>query len=243
VSELRSTYSTVTTFSSSAVARAAGVLYLIIIVSGLFSELFVRARLIVDGDVGATAAHILASMSLFRSGFAADTVMLLSDVAIAVLLYVLLRPVNGTLSLLAAAFRLTQASILGLNLLFYYSASVVLNSTAQVGIFTDEQLQSLATLLLNMHSHGYDLGLIFFAASNFILGYLIARSKCTTTVLGYGLVAAAFVYLTGSSIRFLAPHLLPVFEPVYAIAFVAEVAFALWLLTRRDTVRIACAGR
>ncbi len=91
-------------------------LYLVIIASGLLSELFVRARLFVDGDVAATAANILASISLFRIGFVTDSTMLLSDVAIAVFFYVLLRPANGTLSLMAAAFRLTQASILGLNL-------------------------------------------------------------------------------------------------------------------------------
>lgn len=224
---------------SPAVARAAGVLYLAIIATGLFSELFVRARLIEFGDVGVTVANILASMSLFRAGFVADTIMLLSDVAVAMLLYVLLRPVNGTLSLLAAAFRLTHASILALNLLFYYAASLVLSSTANDVLINTEQSQTLAALFLDMHSHGYDLALIFFAASNVLLGYLIVRSKFAPAVLGYSLAAAAFVYLTGSSIRFLAPKLMPVFEPAYAIALVAELAFALWLLRKRSGVSAA----
>ena len=205
---------------------------MIVIASGLFSELFIRARLIVDGDASATAANILASMWLFRAGFVADTIMLLSDVAIAILLYVLLRPVNGTLTLLAARFRLTQASILGLNLLFYYAASLVLTSAENDAVVDIEQSQAMAALFLNMHSHGYDLGLIFFAVSNVLLGYLIVKSRFSPAVLGYGLIAAAFVYLTGSSIRFLAPDVMPVFEPVCAIALVAELAFALWLLTR-----------
>ena len=197
----------------------------------LFGELFVRSRLIVEGDAGATAANILASMSLFRVGFVADATMLLSDVALAVLLYVLLRPVDRTLSLLAAAFRLTQASILGLNLLFYHAASLVLTNTSLEALFGAQQSQALATLFLNLHSHGYDLGLIFFAASNFILGYLIVKSRSSPTLLGCGLIAAAIVYLTGSFVRFLAPNLMPVIEPAYAIPLVAELVFALWLLT------------
>jgi hypothetical protein len=42
-------------------ARVAGLLYLIIIVFGIFSEVFVRSSLIVAGDATATATNILAS--------------------------------------------------------------------------------------------------------------------------------------------------------------------------------------
>jgi hypothetical protein len=41
-------------------------------------------------------------------GFLADSIMFLSDVALAVLLFVLLKPVNKTLALIALCFRLTQ---------------------------------------------------------------------------------------------------------------------------------------
>ena len=70
-----------------------------IIVFGLFSEVFVRASLIVPGDAAATADNILASEGLFRVGFVGDAIVLLSDVAIAVLFYVLLGPVSQTLAL------------------------------------------------------------------------------------------------------------------------------------------------
>ena len=63
-------------------ARIAGLLYLIIIVFGIFSEVFIRSRLIEPGDATATVSNILASTSLFRFGFVADSIMLLSDVAI-----------------------------------------------------------------------------------------------------------------------------------------------------------------
>ncbi|MCB9047769.1 MAG: DUF4386 family protein, partial [Chitinophagales bacterium] len=36
----------------------AGILYLVIIISGLFSELFVRSALIIPGDATATAHNI-----------------------------------------------------------------------------------------------------------------------------------------------------------------------------------------
>jgi hypothetical protein len=46
-------------------ARIAGVLYLIIIVAASFAELFVRGRLVVGGDAGATATNILAHEPLY----------------------------------------------------------------------------------------------------------------------------------------------------------------------------------
>jgi len=211
-------------------ARVAGVLYIVIIVSGIFSEVFVRSNLIVAGDATATAANIMASQSLFRIGFTADALMLLCDVVVAVLLYILLKPVNKTLSMTAAAFRLTQAAILGFNLLNYYAALLLLHGTWYAGAFGSDQQNALALLLLEMHSHGYDLGLLFFALSNLILGYLIIRSDYIPRILGYGLMAAAVVYFSGSVARFLIPEILFFITPLYIIPFVAELSFSLWLL-------------
>ena len=218
-------------------ARLTGALYLIIILSGIFSEVFVRSNLIVTGDASATAANIMASQSLFRIGFAADTLMLLSDVAVAVLLYVLLEPVSKTLSLTAAAFRLTQAAILGFNLLNYYAALLMLKSSGYTAAFETDKLNEQVMFFLQMHSHGYDLGLLFFALSNLILGYLIMRSDYIPSILGYGLIAAAIVYLSGSLTRFLIPESLSLITPLYIIPLAAELSFSLWLLFKGEKIQ------
>ena len=221
-----------------AYARFAGLLYLIIIACGIFSEVFVRSSLIVAGDATATATNILASKTLFRIGFAADSIMLWSDVAIAVLFYVLLKPVSKTLALTAAAFRLTQAAILGLNLLNYYAALLVLGGGGYATAFQTDQLYALVMLFLDMHSHGYDLGLLFFGLSNLILGYLVIKSDYFPGVLGYGLIAAALVYLTGSLTLFLFPDYISLIKPIYIVPLIAELSFCLWLLAKgvRDRV-------
>lgn len=208
----------------------AGLLYLVIIVSGISSEVFIRSGLIVAGDAAATAGNILASEWLFRVGFAADSIMLLCDVAIAILFYVLLKPVNKTLALMAAAFRLTQAAVLGFNLLNYYAALLLLKGAAYAAGFEAGELRALAMLFLEMHSHGYDLGLLFFALSSLILGYLVIKSDYFPGILGYGLMAAGVVYLAGSFTRFLYPDYAPNFAPVYIVPLIAELSFCLWLL-------------
>jgi hypothetical protein len=208
------------------------VLYLIIIVFGIFSEGFIRSSLLVTGDAAATASNILASQGLFRLGFVADIFMLLSDVAIAVIFYVLLKPVSKTLALMAAAFRLTQAAILSFNLLNYYAALLLLTGTGYTTAFQQNQLNELAMLFLDMHSHGYDLALLFFSLSNFILGYLVIRSALFPAILGYGLIAAAMVYLTGSFSHFLIPDYMSIIEPLYIVPLITELSFCLWLLVK-----------
>jgi len=219
-----------------ATARVAGVLYLVIIVLGLFTELYVRGRLIVPDDPGATAAAILGAQGLFRLGFLTDSLVFLSDAAVAVLFYVLLKPVNVTLALAAAAFRLTQTSVLALNLLNQHAALIVLTGGAYTGL-TSEERDGLAYLMLDRHGYGYDLGLLFFGVHCLLLGLLIARSKLFPKLLGVLLTGASFAYLVGSYTRFLFPSHVDTVAPIYVLAIVAEVAMCAWLLVKGIDVR------
>jgi Domain of unknown function (DUF4386) len=213
-------------------ARAAGALYLVIIACGVFGEVFVRAALVVPGDAAATAGNILESEGLFRLGFAADSLMVLSDVALAVLLYVLLRAVSPTLALMAAAFRLVQSAVIAANLLNHHATLLVLGGTDAPDALQAGQRQALALLFLNLQSHGYDLALIFFGISSLLVGYLVYRAPYLPRALGLLLVAAGLVYLAGSYLRFLAPAHAALFAPAYLVPLVAESGFCLWLLLR-----------
>jgi hypothetical protein len=213
-------------------ARAAGVLYLVIIVFGLWSELAVRGGLVVPGDAAATAENILANETLFRLGFAADSVMALSDAALAILLFVLLRPVNAMLALMAAAFRLLQTAVIGVNLLNQYAALLILGDAGTTTALGSDQAEALALFFLDAQSHGYDLGLIFFGVNSLLTGWLVWRAAFLPRALGALLIVAGVVYLTGSYLLFLSPSAYEVFQPAYALCLLGELAFCLWLLVR-----------
>ena len=53
-------------------ARVAGFIYLFAMASGIFSQSFVLDRLLVNGDLVATAHNIVAAEGLFRLGIAVD---------------------------------------------------------------------------------------------------------------------------------------------------------------------------
>jgi hypothetical protein len=217
-------------------ARAAGLGYLVIIVSGIFAEFFVRSSLIVPGDPAATAQNILGSELLFRSGLASEFLMLIADVAVALALYVVFRGVNKGLALLAAFFRLTHASIVGANLLNMYTPLLLLGNAGGLAAFPEGQRQALALLLLEAHGFGYAIGLVFFGVYCWILGYLVLKSGYVPRVLGLLLLVAGSGYLIDSFGRALLSNYAD-FETLLGMvvllpAFVSELSFTLWLLVK-----------
>lgn len=203
-------------------ARAAGALYVAIVVLGLTSELVLRGPLVVPGDAAATAAAIAAGEAVFRAGLVADLAMVICDVALAVLLFVLLRPAGPVLALIAGAFRLVQAAVI--------SASLLALVLALRFATAAEPRPDLALAFAELHATGYDLGLAFFAIASLAVGVLILRSGLVPRLIG-GLVAgAALVYAAGSVLAIAAPAWLPAFQTAYLLPVVAETALALWLL-------------
>ena len=213
-------------------ARVTGILYLIIILSGLFSELVVRSKLIDWSDAQATAHNIADNTFLFRLGFVSDLIMVMSDVAVALLFYLLLKPVNKGLSLLAAFFRLAQATIIGLNLLNYFMP-VLLLKNAIPNNFSSEQISSLSLLFLNAHSYGYLISGVFFGISCIILGYLIYKAAYFPKWLGGLVVAAGISYLIDCLVNFLFPECSADSEMlVMTVAVVSELSLCLYLLIK-----------
>lgn len=222
-------------------ARVAGALYLIVIVCAGFAEGYVRTGLIVPGDTATTVDNIASSEGLYRIGFASDLVAFLCDVAISVLLYVLLRPVSKTLSLLAAAFRLiAHPAIASVNLLNHFMVLLLVREGADGTGLAAEQVQALTTLFVEAHGIGYLIGGAFFGVHLLLLGYLVYRAAYLPQLLGILLTLAAAGYLVESFGNFLAPSYEAVYVWIVAVpAAVAEVSLALWLVVKGvDTDRL-----
>ncbi|MGI9072684.1 MAG: DUF4386 domain-containing protein [Bryobacteraceae bacterium] len=213
-------------------ARIGGMLYLIIILAGLLGEVFVRGNLIVAGDAAATAQKIMASELLFRSGIVGDLIMHVCDVPLILIFYVLLRPVNKDLSLLAAFFNLVQTAILGANKLNLVTVLLLLRG-ADYKVFEPHQLEALASLSLALHEYGFGIGLIFFGVRCLVVGYLISRSGYFPKSLGVLQVIAGLCYLINSLALLLAPTLANKMFPVILFpAFIGELSMGVWLLVK-----------
>ena len=213
-------------------ARTAGALYAVIIACGIGAEVALRGRLIDYASAASTAEAIRNGAGAFRAAFAADIVMAISDAALAVLLYLLLRATAPGMALAAMVFRLVQTVLIGAGLLMLWGAFLLLSSAQDLGGLATGQTEGIALMLLNLHAHGYDLGLIFFGINSVLTGLLLRLSGLLPGWVGAGLVVAGAVYLAGSSIRFFAPDLMEAFAPAYGLCVLAEGAVRLGLLLK-----------
>ena len=212
-------------------ARIGGVLYLIIIAAGMIDELFVRGALVVSGDAAATAHNILASRYLWRAGIAGDLLMHVCDVGLMVVIYVLLRPVNRNLAMLAILLNLVQTAVLVADQLNLVLPLFLLADARYLKAFTPEQLQALSYLAIRLHDYGFAFGLIFFGFECLVVGYLIARSRYLPRTIGVLMQIAGVCYLVNSFAMLLYPPIGSKLFPVIMLPpFVAESSLALWLL-------------
>ena len=219
--------------SPSAYARIAGVLYLVITVAAIFAHMVIPEQFIVSGDAAATAANIAANETAFRLGaVGSELIILLSEIVLAVVLYVLLKPVNKTLSLVAAVSRLAMTTIHGLNLLNYYFVFQLLNGAEFTAVFSPDQVNALVTLFLDAHSIGFTIGIAFLVPHVLILGYLIYQSGYFPKVLGILFMAAGVGYLVDSMGLLLVSGYTTTPGLIAAVIAIAEIAFPLWLLVK-----------
>lgn len=214
-------------------ARFAGVAYLLIIVLGIFGEAYVRGTLVVGGDAAATARNILDAEFLWRLGIAGDLLMHVLDVPLIVFFYLLLRPVNQPLALLATAFNVVQTCVLASNKLTLVAALYVLESSAFAGARGDAE--ALAYVATGLHDYGFGIGLIFFGLACLARGYLLYVSGYVPRALGVLLGLAGIAYLLNSFALLLSPTLASMLFPAVLLpSLVGELALTLWLLFTND---------
>jgi hypothetical protein len=218
-------------------ARIGGALYLVVIVTAFFAELFVRSSLIVSNDPALTAHNLLASERLYRFAGMADLVNVSCDIGVAIILYDLLKPVQQIIALAAAAFRIAFDVGLAAATAFHFAPLYLLKGPTHTAAFPPNQVQDLAYSMLQVHNLGYNLFLIFFAVHLLLIGYLIIRSTFLPSVLGAFLVLTAACYVANTFLHLVYPEV-PTSFFLLLPGLISEFSIAGWLLIRGvDIVR------
>lgn len=213
-------------------ARIAGVLYLMVIIFGIFAEVGVRSSLIVSGDAATTARNIMGNETLFRIGFMSDLIMMACYLLLAFTLYVLLKPANNNLSLLFVLFTLASVAIMSINMLNQFAALLILSGVDYLTVFSADQLQALAMLFLDLRKYGYFIAQIFFGLWLLPLGYIGMKSGYFPRILGILLILASFGHLIQYFQVFLFPDYEAITYPGLAIATIGEFSLCFWLLIK-----------
>src|SRR5437667_8842167 len=120
-------------------ARVAGLTCLFTMAIVVFANFGIHERLIVAGNPAATAQNIIAHETLFRIGIACGLIYPVGLVVLLTALYVILKPVNRNLALLATFWRLVYALMWVLMTLNLFEALRLLSGADYLRAFEAER--------------------------------------------------------------------------------------------------------
>jgi Domain of unknown function (DUF4386) len=198
-----------------------------------FAEFYVRQRLVVPKDAGATATNLIAHEALFRLGIVAFLVVIILDVVVAWGLYVLLKPVSRSVSVLMAWARLVFAVLFAVALVNLLSAVHLVTDPTYRAAFEPTQRNAQMMASLHAFSTGWAVALVFFGIHLILIGYLALKSGYMPNLVGILLVLAGLGYAADSFILFLVPDYV---ATAALFTFVGELVLALWLVIRGKTI-------
>ena len=213
-------------------ARLAGLLFLIAMVTGLFAEFFVRfpSTLIVSGDVTKTASNIMANERLYRIGIANNIITFAIDVALIWALYVLLKPVNRNLALLAVFFRLVETTIACVAIINYYVAMQFVSDADHLKAFDSQQLQALS-IMHNTYALTFIVVAIFLGLGSTIFNYLLFKSGYIPKVLAaWGIFSSLLLLISQFAIVIFPEVEKTIIPACYGPIAIDEIALGFWLL-------------
>ena len=219
-------------FSNKRVARFAGFLYLLVVVNGIFSILYVPSQLIVWDDAAITLTNITENEFLFRMGIVSGLICYISFLLLPLALYKLLEFVNRDVALLMVFLVVASVPVSYLNLVNKLDVLSLTSNAEYLKALDASQLQFQMMSLLESYSNGVLIALIFWGLWLFPFGYLVFKSKILPRFFGICLMLGCFGYLIDFAGVFFFPDYGKTLVPtiVGIPASIGEIGICFWLL-------------
>jgi hypothetical protein len=220
--------------TQSKAARLAGLLYLVAMATGLFAEFYVHfpSTLIISGDVAKTSSNIMANEQLYRIGIANNLITFAIDVVLIWALYVLLKPVNRNLALLAVFFRLVETTIACVAIIISYVAMQFVSDADHSKAFDTNQIQSLSVLHVT-YALSFVVVAIFLGLGSTIFNYLLFKSRYIPKALAAWGIFASLLLLMSQFPIIIFPAIEKIIIPAcYGPIAIDEIALGFWLLIK-----------
>ena len=209
-------------------ARLAGLLYLVVILTGMFSLAYVPSRLIFPDDPAKTLEAIAANGLLFRSSIAASLLCYLAFLALPVVLYRLLRSVNEWKARWMLLLAVVSVPISLLNLQHRFDILALTDqSTLPV-----QEVQNRLMDHLRLYGSGITIVKLFWGLWLLPLGLLIYRLSPVSKIIGVLLMLGCAGYVGSVFLGTLVPGFNNYSFAGYITlpAAAGEIGTCLWLL-------------
>jgi len=219
--------------STKTTARQAGVLYLLLAITGPFNDIYVPNAFIVAGDATATLRKIAAAELTYRLGIFSGLVAHVIFLFLVSSLYNLLKDVDKKNARLMVMLVLVGVAV-GVANLFNEIVPLILSSGAGfLSVFSKPQLDALALGFLRLRSSGTYLAMAFWGLWLLPFGILVIKSGFIPKLLGILLIVGCFAYLAVSFTAIVFPARAPVVSQVMLPLFaVGELSMIVWLLVK-----------
>ncbi|MDF9798691.1 hypothetical protein OKW21_003954 [Catalinimonas alkaloidigena] len=214
-------------------ALIAGLGLLIMVFAAPVSEFYIFQKLISE-DPAETSSNIINHKGLFTTGIFLHLLTLISDVVVAWALYIFLKPVHKSLSLLTAWFRLiyTAMYLIALINLIKVLNYVALNE--QANMIMPTQLDQSISLFVSAFRMEWSFALMVFGIYLILLGYLVFKADYVPKIYGILLLLAGLGYFLDTLRAFFLPDL----NTSYLMfTFFGELVFMVWLLVKGVKVK------
>lgn len=213
-------------------ARAAGFVYLIVVITGMYSLAYVPKKLI-DWNNSAVTFHNISSFAfLFRLGIYSSVLCYIAFVFLPLILYKLLRGVNESMARLMVILALLSVPLSFNNLQYKYAALTLTENSSFLYNAKGEGLQNSLMLALHHYNDGILLATVFWGLWLFPFGLLIYRSGFIPKYFGVLLMCGCIGYLinfTGNTL-FEDYSKIGVGKYVSVVPAIAEIGICFWLL-------------
>jgi|SRR5579863_889894 len=212
-------------------AKLAGLLYLIVDITGFYSIMYVPSKILVWGDAAATANNILANEFLFRTGIVSFLICNIIWVFFVLILYRIFKQVNENQAKLMLALMFVTIPIAFVIEIFDITSLMILRGEI-IKAFEPQMKRDLVMLFLNIHRYGmviFNIGGLWFIP----FGQLVYKSGFIPRIFGVLLIIGGIGYMIESCAFLLFPGYHSIILQYIGVTYgVGELSIMLWLLIK-----------
>lgn len=209
--------------------RLAGLTYLVVVLTGSFSLVYIPSQIIVWESATTTANNILNSEFQFRLGIVSSFICYTSFLILPFILYKLFESVDKTYAILMAILAMVSVPIAFFNVINKLDILSLLSGAQYLNALEPEQIHAQVMLLLKSYNNGILAVQIFWGLWLLPFGYLVFKSNYIPRIFGIFLMIGCISYIA----QFSSDILFPDFDMPGFVALphaIGEIGTCLWLL-------------
>ncbi|MEM6629094.1 MAG: DUF4386 domain-containing protein [Bacteroidota bacterium] len=218
--------------SQNKIARLAGLLYLLLVLTGIFTLVYIPGKFIDWDSAMNTLEKVQGNEVLFKWGIVSEALMLLSFIFLLLVLYQLLHKVSKPYAVVMVILGMVSIPVSFANLAPKFS---ILSLAGGENYLADLSLAQKASWVLfhfEKYYAGINIAQIFWGLWLFPFGYLVYKSGFLPKFLGFFLMLGCFGYLTAfvGGLFFEEYHSTTFADIVGIPDSIGEIGICLWLL-------------